>query len=114
MSNLRRQEEALAAMSYPRVSYSLQGDVGRYGFMQLVLGAAQLLGMGLQAVDEGKLADQNLTLAQANAQNAILADVAVKQQLAKNKAASAPTVLVVSILGVGIVSLVALKIGKVI
>jgi len=93
MSSLRRQEEALVALSYPQVSYKLQGGYGGGGAMAAAELGKMLVGLaqtGMQTVSAEKQAEAALTANSKIQQAQILADVAVQQQLAAHQAAQEP------------------------
>lgn len=91
MSDLRRQEEALVALSYPQVAYSLEGGYGgfgNYGSAAALVGS--IISTGLNVVSTERQVESKLTAETSINQAKILAEVAINQQVAAQKASMAP------------------------
>jgi hypothetical protein len=101
MSSLRRQEEALVALSYPQVAYRLEGGYGDvFGLGQMI---GSIVGTGMKTVSDEKQMESRLTTEAAIRQAEIVADTALKNRMAINSAAMAPVKWsVVGLLGVGV------------
>ena len=116
MSSLRRQEEALVALSYPQVAYRLEGGYGNLGnpIMGLVGAVTNMVSTGMATVSQEKQLESRLTTEVAIRQAEIVADSVIKQQMAADAAAMAPVKWAIGgLLGVAVV-LGGLKAAKVI